>query len=226
MLYLRPYYDPEFEVVEEVVEFVRQTLEGLTFIHSQGVAHRDCSTMNIMMDGRPLYPEDHHPQRTQLTIDGSRMARHLSRSERPVKYYYIDWGLSSHFKDGQSPYVLGAKCADRKAPELSNEYPYNAYMLDVFILGHMYEKDLTQIYHGLDFLEPLILAMTQQQPERRPTAEVALRMFYEIRRNMNRTQLPWRLRRRNESGTERVMYDTLSAAKVGLNLVRKGFMGT
>jgi len=225
MIYLRSFYDPDFELVEEVVDFVRQTLEGLSFIHSQRVAHRDCGTLNIMMDGRLLYPDDHHPQRTQLTPDGSRLARHFSRTERPVRYYYIDWGLSSHFEEGESPYVLGAKCADRDAPELSNEYPYNAYMLDVFLLGHMYDMDLVQVYHGLDFLEPLILAMTHQQPERRPTADSALRMFFDIRRNMSRSQLPWRLRKRNESGTERVLYDTISAAKVGLNMVRKGLMG-
>jgi len=225
MLYLRSFFDPEFEVIEEVVDFVRQTLEGLSFIHSQGVAHRDCSTLNIMMDGRSLYPDDHHPQRTQLTPDGSRLARHLNRMERPVKYYFIDWGLSSYFKEGESPYVLGAKCADREAPELSNVHPYNAYMLDVFLLGHMFDMDLLQVYHGLDFLEPLVISMTHQQPERRPTADAALRMFFEIRHNLNRSHLPWRLRNRNESGTERVFYDTISAAKVGLNLVRKGLMG-
>ncbi|THH16777.1 hypothetical protein EUX98_g9249 [Antrodiella citrinella] len=171
MMYLRPYDDPEFEVIEEVIDFVKQTLE------------------------------------------------------RPVKYYFIDWGLSSYFREGESPYVLGTKCADHNAPELSNVHPYNAFMLDVFILGHMYEDDLLKVYHGLDFLEPLITFMTLSQPERRPTAEAALRMFYDIRRGLSRTTLPWRLRKREESGTERVVYDTLSAAKAGLKLVRRGLIG-
>ncbi|THH20527.1 hypothetical protein EUX98_g8563 [Antrodiella citrinella] len=218
MPYLRPFNSPPFEVVEEVMDFIRQTLEGLSFIHSQGVAHRDCSTRNIMMDARPLYPEDHHPVHTHLSPDVRNQARHLSRTESPVKYYYIDFGMSTYFREGEPPYVLGAKGADQDAPELSNKYPYNPYMLDIFILGHT--------YLGLSFLEPLITAMMHVQPERRPTASVALRMFSDIRRNLNHTHLHWRLRRRNETGTERVVYDTISAAKMGFSLMRKGLMGT
>ncbi|THH15510.1 hypothetical protein EUX98_g9455 [Antrodiella citrinella] len=242
MPYLRPFNDPPFEVIEEVMDFIRQTLEGLSFIHSQGVAHRDCSTRNIMMDGRPLFPEDHHPVHTHLSPDVRHQARCLSRMEKPVKYYYIDFGMSTYFKEGESPYVLGAKGADLDAPELSNEYPYNPYMLDIFILGHVYEAQIlqasdnqqgfhkltwfSQTYHGLSFLEPLITAMMHAQPERRPTASAALRMFSDIRRNLNHTHLHWRLRGRSETGTERVVYDTISAAKMGFSLVRKGLMGT
>ncbi|THH20215.1 hypothetical protein EUX98_g8621 [Antrodiella citrinella] len=226
MPYLRPFYDPPFEVVEEVLDFIKQTLEGLAFVHSQRVAHRDCSTMNIMMDGRPLYPDDHHPQQRHLTPDTSRYARHLSRLDHPVKYYYIDWGMSSHFDEGDSPNVLGAQGADQDAPELSNVCPYNAFMLDIFILGHLYEVNFLQVYHGLDFLQPLVIAMMREQPERRPTAEAALRTFNDIRQKLTNTHLPWRLRKRAESGTERVVYDTLSAAKVGFKLVRRGLIGT
>ncbi|THH20523.1 hypothetical protein EUX98_g8567 [Antrodiella citrinella] len=225
MPYLRLFNDPPFEAIDEVVDFVRQTLEGLCFIHSQGVAHRDCFTRNIMMDGRPLFPEDHHPVDTQFSLDGSRYARQLSRSDNPVKYYFIDFGMSSYFREGDSPYVLGAKGADQSAPELSNHTPYNAYMLDVYVLGHVYEISFLQVYLGLDFLQPLIFAMTDRQPERRPTAEAALRMFYDIRRSLNPSLLRWRLRKRNESVPERVVYDTVSAAKAGFNIVRRGFMG-
>ncbi|THH17231.1 hypothetical protein EUX98_g9169 [Antrodiella citrinella] len=226
MPYLRPFYDPPFEVVEEVMDFIQQTLEGLCFIHSKGVAHRDCSTMNIMMDGRPLYPDDHHPRRIHLSADTLRCARALSRHDHPVKYYYIDWGMSTLFKERESPYVVGASGADRDAPELSNEHAYNAFMLDVFILGHVYETGFLQVYHGLNFLEPLVTAMMQPQPERRPTAEAALAIFQGIIRDLNRMQLPWRLRKRDESVPERVVYDTISAAKAGFNLVRRGLMGT
>ncbi|THH21616.1 hypothetical protein EUX98_g8325 [Antrodiella citrinella] len=219
MPFLRSFNDPPFEVIDEVVDFVRQTLEGLCFIHNQGVAHRDCATRNIMMDGRPLFPEDHHPVNTQCGLDGTHYARQLSRFENPVKYYFIDFGMSSYFREGDSPYVLGAKGADQTAPELSNQIPYNAYMLDVYILGHLYETAFLQIYLGLDFLQPLIFAMTDRQPERRPSAEAALRMFYDIRRSLNPSLLRWRLRKRNESVPERVVYDTVSAAKVGFNIV-------
>ncbi|TCD66663.1 hypothetical protein EIP91_001081 [Steccherinum ochraceum] len=224
MPYLRRFDDPPFEAVQEVMDFIQQTLEGLCYIHGQRVAHRDCSSMNIMMDGRPLFPNDHHPVHTNATLDSSRRSYHLSRPDHPVKYYFIDFGMSSHFKQGESPYVLGAQGGDQDVPELSNEHSYNAYMLDVFILGHLYEKEFVQNYLGLEFLKPLVAAMTSLQPERRPTAESALGMFHTIHNELNHTQLHWRLRKGDESGAERVVYDTISAAKVGFSLVR-GLIG-
>ncbi|TCD66664.1 hypothetical protein EIP91_001082 [Steccherinum ochraceum] len=226
MPYLRPFDSPPFEVVEEVMDFIKQTLEGLCFIHSQGIAHRDCTSGNIMMDGRSLFPDGHHPVYKRATQDISGEARHFNRVGRSIRYYYIDFGMSSHFKGDESPYVLGAKGGDQDVPELSNEYPYNAFMVDIFILGHLYEMEFLQVYLGLSFLEPLVSALTHSQPERRPTAESALRMFHDIHQGLNHTHLHWRLRKRSESGTERVVYDTISAAKMGLSLVRRGIMGS
>lgn len=106
---------------------------------------RDCSSGNIMMDGSSLFPEGHHPVRRRLTPDVLRLARYFSRAEYPVKYYFIDFGMSTHFKEGDSPYVLGAKGGDQDPPELSNEIPYNAFMLDVYILGHLYALKFLQV---------------------------------------------------------------------------------
>ncbi|KAL5536291.1 hypothetical protein ACEPAF_112 [Sanghuangporus sanghuang] len=50
-----------FTSVDEVVDFMRQMLEGLSFLHDNNVAHRDCSTLNIMMDGTPVFPRGFHP---------------------------------------------------------------------------------------------------------------------------------------------------------------------
>lgn len=98
-----------------------------------------------MMDGRPLYPEDHHPVHIRLTPDVSQEARYYSRRDHPVKYYFIDFGMSSHFKDEEPRLVLGAKGADQDAPELSNKIPYDPFMLDIFILGHVYEVQFLQV---------------------------------------------------------------------------------
>jgi len=37
---LRFFNDPPFVFVEEVLDFIQQTLEGLVFLHQAGVAHR------------------------------------------------------------------------------------------------------------------------------------------------------------------------------------------
>lgn len=49
---LRPFDDPEFTMIGEVVDFITQILEGLTFMHSHNIAHglvdfRDGSTSSV-----------------------------------------------------------------------------------------------------------------------------------------------------------------------------------
>lgn len=105
-----------------------------------------------MMDGSQLFPEGHHPIRNYMTSDISRPARCFSRLERPVKYYFIDFGMSTHFMEGDSPYVLGAKGGDQDPPELSNDIPYDAFMLDVYILGHLYDVEFLQVRSYIGWL--------------------------------------------------------------------------
>ncbi|KAL6300712.1 hypothetical protein BKA93DRAFT_828879 [Sparassis latifolia] len=154
MPYLRPFDNPDFGAIGEVTEFVRETLEGLTFLHSQRVAHRDCAAANIMMDGAPLYPQGHHPVRRESSPDGIYLLSPLSRIDHPVRYYLIDFGISSLFEEGESPFVVGRKGRDKELPELSDDVPYNAYKVDIFILGNLYKKEFLQKYYGLEFLDP------------------------------------------------------------------------
>ncbi|KAL6300710.1 kinase-like domain-containing protein [Sparassis latifolia] len=216
MPYLRPFDNPELGAIGEVTEFVRETLEGLTFIHSQSVAHRDCAAANIMMDAAPLYPQGHHPVRRLASSDSIYLLSPLSRTDHPVRYYFIDFGISSMFEEGQSPYVVGRKGRDKELPELSDDVPYDAYKVDIFILGNLYKKDFLQKYHGLEFLEPLIKAMTARDPAHRPEAEVALKIYYDIRRRLNPPLLRWRLRPRDESAPERIIYDSVAVAREGI----------
>ena len=59
-----------------------------------------------------------------------------------------------------------------------------------------YDIHLAQVYLGLDFLQPLVAAMMHKQPERRPTAESALRQFREISRGRKESELcKWKFMR-------------------------------
>ncbi|KAL6300716.1 hypothetical protein BKA93DRAFT_508267 [Sparassis latifolia] len=220
MPFLRPFDDPEFGSIGEVTEFVRQTLEGLCFLHSQGVAHRDCASANIMMHGTALYPKGHHPVRLESSPDGIYLLSPLSRIDHPVRYYFIDFGISSLFAEDESPYVVGRKGRDKELPELSADVPYNAYKVDIFILGNLYKKDFMQKYHSLDFLEPLVKAMTARDPAHRPDAEVALSIYHDIRRGLDPSLLRWRLRPRDESAPERILYDSVAVAREGIYRLR------
>lgn len=216
MPYLRPFDDPAFGAIGEVVDFIQQSLGGLCFLHRHRIAHRDCAAANIMMDGRPLFPNGHHPVRLRYSTDGVYELGPLSRTEHPVRYYFIDFGISSRFSEGASSHVVGRQARDKDVPELSSNVPYDAFKVDIFTLGNLYDKEFVQKYHGLEFLQPLTDAMRQQQPDRRPSAQEALDLFEDIRARLNSVLLRWRLRPRNESPPERVLYDSLAVAREGI----------
>lgn len=98
-----------------------------------------------MMDGNPLFPQGHHPVRLDYLADGVRDAPCLNRHDHPVRYYFIDFGISSQFSEGDSLLVLGTKGRDKDPPELSEYRPYNPFPLDVFILGNVYLKEFVEV---------------------------------------------------------------------------------
>lgn len=97
------------------------------------------------MDGTPLYPHGHHPVRTSSTVDGIYNAHPLSRIDHPVRYYFIDFGISTRFALGESTMVVGAKGREKELPELSRTVKYNALQADIFILGNLYKHNLLEV---------------------------------------------------------------------------------
>ena len=107
-----------------------------------------------MMDARALYPEGYHPARRFVTPDGERQATPLSRTDYPVRYYYIDFDLSVRFEEGQSHNVIGDVGRDNEVPELSNDVPYNAFKVDIFALGNLYFKEFCKVDLTFSFRHP------------------------------------------------------------------------
>lgn len=66
--------------------------------------------------------------------------------------------------------------------------------------------------------------MVQPQPSRRPTAQSAYQTLQEIRARLGETTLRWRLRSRQESTSERVVYDTVAVAREGLYQLKRMVM--
>lgn len=100
-----------------------------------------------MMDAKSLFPEGHHPVRTDWSPDFKGLARHHTRIEAspPVRYHFIDFGLSSRIPAGQSKLVLGVYSQDKEVPELSLTVPYDAFKLDVFILGNVLRRRIHDV---------------------------------------------------------------------------------
>ena len=192
---------------------------------------RDIAASNIMMDAKPLYPGGYHPVRLGYTPDALYPVSALPRAGRSVHYYYIDFGVSSWFQPGASPYVIG-DVGRAEVPELSETVPYDAFKVDIYALGSVYFKEfgnvspisrlfvmvltLSQKYKNADFLEPLIELMKQERPQERPTAEQALEAWQRKRATLSESLFRWRLVPKSEQAIERVVNDTVAVAWEGI----------
>ncbi|KIK71987.1 hypothetical protein PAXRUDRAFT_181501, partial [Paxillus rubicundulus Ve08.2h10] len=168
---LRIYTNPAFDTFGETVECFRQLFEGLRFMHQHHVAHRDCMSRNLMFDPSDLYPDSFHPMETSLRRDYSGPAKHLTRTQRPPKYYFIDFGLSRRYDpsdtDPREEPIWGG---DKEVPEFqhSND-PCNPFPTDIFYIGNAIKKDFIQAKRGFGFMQPLIADMVHADPAKRPT---------------------------------------------------------
>jgi len=118
----------------------------------------DCVRANLMMDADAMYPEGFHPIRTMYKADYSGYATAIPRSTAGVKYYFIDFGISVHIPEDVSPkLVTGRLGRDQTPPELSKStknQSYDPFKLDVYILGNMFKRELTDV--RISFSSPLL----------------------------------------------------------------------
>ncbi|KAK0464360.1 uncharacterized protein EV420DRAFT_1038122 [Desarmillaria tabescens] len=226
MPYLRPWYDPKFKTIGEGIQFFREMLEvgylvdisreysirsfqGLQFIHHNHVAHRDGGFTNIMMDATSMYgPDSFHPRETDQKYDFSGRARYRSRTERPPKYYFIDFGLSILYKPEELPATVCAlEGGDKSVPEFLADNPdstkrtpkHDPFAVDVYYLGNTFraflrrgveadykfnEKELRGM-KGFEFMEPLIAAMTEPDPAKRIKIDEAVEKFALVEKGLS-----------------------------------------
>lgn len=74
-------------------------------LHTLKLTYRDCTNGNVMMDPEGLFPQAFHPSwPSRLASDMNKHARHIRRSDikKPARYYFIDFGLSTWFRDTDS----------------------------------------------------------------------------------------------------------------------------
>lgn len=151
--------------------------QGLQFMHSHHVAHRyfknfflfsslfvltwyssDCMYLNIMMDGT-MYPEGWHPVRLGKSMSGVETARSYTRTERPPKYYFIDFGISRKYDPWHGPPredpIFGG---DKTAPEFRvSDEPCDPFPTDIYYLGNMIRWGFLRVRALLD--EAITLAL-------------------------------------------------------------------
>ncbi|KAJ7148033.1 kinase-like domain-containing protein [Mycena crocata] len=194
--------DPRFESVREFVEFLQQVLEGLVFLHSRNIAHRDIYKQNIMVDGSRLIPGGWHFASHWMSSNGMHYifpyngddsVPHMkSRTQSgPMRYYFIDFGLAVHFPSYQTrELVTGVYGRLREyAPELSETVPYDPFKVHVCMVGEMLNLDFFSEYAGLEILLPFTCTLCQRDPASRPDAEEALNLFRDLVSTMGSEEL-------------------------------------
>ncbi|OSX65916.1 hypothetical protein POSPLADRAFT_1177373 [Postia placenta MAD-698-R-SB12] len=200
---LRECDDPEFKTVGEVVEFIQQLITGLKFMHAYHVAHRDIMLPNVMLDPKPMFPDMYHPRRRNRRLDFKGTVKHYSRTERPTKYYYVDFGLSRKYnpEDG-SPRELPILGGDKSVPEFQGEgydIAVDPFPTDIYYLGNLVRMAFLQQYDNFQFLHALVTDMVQDDPQKRPSIEVVASRFTEATSKLSARTLRGRLRERGES---------------------------
>ncbi|KAJ7108588.1 hypothetical protein C8R44DRAFT_884648 [Mycena epipterygia] len=185
---------PYFETVREFMEFLEQVLELsslLIYLHSKNIAHRDICTNNIVVDPSQTIPGGAHFSAPHRTSDGVTLLAAIdpssgrpymqSRTQAgPMKYYFIDFGLSVRFPPGveNRELVTGEYGRLRsRVPEISATVPYDAFKVDVRLVGEMLRHEFLSVYTGLDYIVPLVRKLRRRDPARRPDAAGALVLF-------------------------------------------------
>lgn len=139
-------------------------------MHEHNVAHRsDCSEgslcfrhwldardacfFNFMVDATKLSPRGFH-YCNPSTYDGVHyIPRYRTRkSVGPMKYYWVDFGLSIHFPSLEHrQLVYGRVGQERNVPEMSQDAFYDAFKADVFQVG-MTMKRLCEVKETFAYL--------------------------------------------------------------------------
>ncbi|KAK7061494.1 NADH-cytochrome B5 reductase [Favolaschia claudopus] len=150
--------------LRDCVDFITQVLEGVCFMHRYNIAHTDVARTNIVWDARPDAPDP-------KDLKGK------GKKSEPLrkKYYFIDFGLACSFSSFEERGLVKGVCGQhRNIPELSEEIAYDPFALDIRQIGEMLKRDYIEIYRGLDFLEPWMARLRDDDPAKRPTANQAL----------------------------------------------------
>lgn len=181
------------------------------------------------MDASNLYHDGWHPMNTWLARNGrDNLSLNRKRSEAEIKYYFIDFGLSTQFAPEQRDCLVTGKLGRIQAPEQISGLPYDPFKLDVYYLGRVYQtkivdvrflfplihfsrsSDLLQEFKGIEVLNDLARLMMNPNPKNRPSAQEVLKIWNSLRSLPSIPPRWTRLRPAREEGSiERLMNNAL-----------------
>ncbi|KAI0040832.1 hypothetical protein FA95DRAFT_1611484 [Auriscalpium vulgare] len=201
---MRPYNNPRFRTFGEFVAFATQIIEGLEFMHELHIAHRlVISDGNVVLDPSDMYPHSFHPVKMNRTKNFHWFAKSYTRTQRPPRYFLIDFGLSRYYDPARVPLDYAIRGGDKSVPEFrglpAQCPPYNPFQTDIYYLGNMLRTDFVQKYYGFEWLEPLVADMCHEDPSMRPPIGVVASRFAEVSSALTTWKLRSRLVGRKDS---------------------------
>ena len=166
---------------------------------------RDCTANNIMFDPSEMYPQGFHPTQMDRRKDFKGRAKRYTRTQRPPRYYLIDFGLSRQYLSRRA-LDLPLRGGDKSAPEHRNATRCNPFYTDIYYLGNLVRREFIKVrlamwsivachkdtdvsryqkYHGFEFMQDLVDEMTNVDPAKRPLIEDVVVKFSQIRKSLS-----------------------------------------
>jgi hypothetical protein len=101
-----------------------------------------------MMDARSMYPDGWHHVQNRRTEDFKPIGKRYTRTERPPKYYWIDFGISAMYDRSKPTIDAIWQGGYKNAPEhqaLETVRFADPFPTDVFYLGNLFKEGFIDV---------------------------------------------------------------------------------
>ena len=131
------------------------------WVLNEGVLLRDCTANNIMLDPSGMYPDGFHPVKINRSRDFKSTMQRFDRTQRPPRYYLIDFGLSRQYSS-RNAIDDPLRGDDKSAPEHQIGRRCNPFQTDIYHLGNLVRERFIKVtvFESLFFC-----ARSQDHPE-------------------------------------------------------------
>ena len=158
---------------------------------------RDCTANSIMLEPSGMYPKGFHPVKINRNRDFKGKATAYTRTLRPPRYYFIDFGLSRRYPT-RDVTDIPLRGGGKTAPGHQSQGRSNPFHTDVYSIGNLIRVEFMRVRSQPDkptycfdlistslpseiswfqFMEELIDAMTNEDPAQRPSIDEVIERF-------------------------------------------------
>ena len=97
-----------------------------------------------MFDPSEMYPQGFLPTQVDRSKNFKGRAKRHTRTQRPPRYYLIDFGLSRQYRSRKA-LDIPPRGDDESAPEHQNATQCNPFYTDIYYLGNLVGQEFIQV---------------------------------------------------------------------------------